>query len=44
MFPLLLNRKKDGHDSAGSVPDNALIDDDGIVLIDDSGEVLTDDS
>ena len=41
MLPLLLlNRKKDSGEGEGSVPDNALIDDDGIALIDDDGKVL----
>lgn len=44
MLPLLLlNRKKDTGEGEGSVPDNAIIDDDSIVLVDDSGEVLTED-
>lgn len=41
MFPLLLNKKKDtGYSAGGSVPDNALVDDDESVLVDDDGEIL----
>ena len=45
MLPLLLSRLRDGSNAGGggSLPDNALVDDDLEALVDDDGEILVDD-